>query len=395
MLSSDDSRTRPAARREEVTLANWRSSPYSAWAFQNVRELIPTAAIANAAASPPLPESPQDLDALEAPLPGGGAVTVADMIETTDTDGFLVLHDGRLVYERYRNGMDAAAQHILMSVSKSVTGLLAGILQDEGRLDPDALVTGILPELSGTAWEGARIRHVLDMRTGIAFEEDYLATGGPIIRYRRATGWNPPVTGDLRSFLSGMNEKREAHGGAFRYIPPNSDLLGWVVERVAGMRFADLMSERLWLPLGAERPASVTLDPLGAPRTAGGISMCLRDLARIGQLVLDGGTCGGRQIVSGTWIRDLAEGGDPDAWTQGNFADSYPDLDMRYRSQWYVAAGSRPLFFCSGIHGQTLFVDPATRTVAAKFASQDAPVDDRNKMLTRACILAIGRSLAS
>jgi hypothetical protein len=354
-----------------ATLANWRAAPFNQWAFHHVREIVPSADIANDAFG-------------VAPLePGSRDVAgVDEFFSGTGCDGLLILHRGRVAFERYANGMTPETPHILMSVSKSMLGLLAGILAGRGTLKLDAAVSSYVPELSGSAFEGATVRHLLDMRSGVAFDEDYLATSGPIVEYRKSTGWNPLGPGeapsDLHSFLPTLRGRREPHGGAFQYVSPNTDLLGWVIERAAGRRYADLMSELLWKPLGAERSAYITVDRLGAARCAGGMCTTLRDLARVGQLVLDRGARAGRQVVPADWIDDLAAGGDPAAWRAGNFVETFAGRPMRYRAKWYTLEekdGRPALLFGWGIHGQHLFIDRANATVIAKQSSQAAPVD--------------------
>ena len=347
----------------QVTLANWRSSPYNRWAFHHVRELIPSADIANdpwRIRGLPVAKRPLDLDAF---------------LTETDTDGMAVLHHGKLVFEHYANGMTDATPHILMSVSKSMLGLLCEILAEKGVLDLHRTVDAIVPEVAGTAYRGASIRHLLDMRAGISWDENYLATSGPIVEYRKATGWNPLGAGetasDLKSFFHGLVENDAPHGGRFHYTSPNSDLLGWVIERATGARYADLMSELVWKPAGAERSAYITVDRLGAPRCAGGMCVTLRDLARVGLWVLQQGR-----------TERFEREGDPEAWAAGDMAPYFPGLPMRYRSKWYVLDGKAPLSFGVGIHGQNLFVDRINDLVIAKLSSQAMPMDAARIALT-------------
>jgi CubicO group peptidase (beta-lactamase class C family) len=226
------------------------------------------------------------------------------------------------------------------------------------------------------------------MRSGIAWDEDYLATSGPIIQYRKATGWNPLGPGeapsDLKSFLKGLKHDGP-HGGPFRYISPNSDLLGWLIERATGRRYADLMSELVWKRIGAERSAYITVDRLGAPRAAGGMCVTLRDLARVGQWMIE---------HKADWLKELATKADPHAWAAGDLVQYYPQLPMRYRSQWYVLDGEAPLFFGMGIHGQNLFIDPANEIVIAKFSSQALPLDAARIGLTMRAVSQLRKSLA-
>ncbi|MEP3116144.1 serine hydrolase [Nisaea sp.] len=376
----------PASPETQVTLANWRTAPFSRWAFHHVREIVASADIPNdPGAVSGLLEAPGGLDRLT--LDDG--VSFADFLANTDTDGIVVLRRGQLVFESYANGMDAFTPHILMSVSKSLLGLIAGILIEDGILDPSAPVTSYVPEVAGTAYRGATVRHLLDMRAGVAFDEDYLATSGPIIEYRKAQNWNPLEPGerpsDLRSFFATMTDADGAHEGSFHYVSPNTDLLGWVIERASGKRYADLVSEKLWRPMGAERSAYITVDRLGAPRCAGGFCATVRDLARVGQLLVEGG----RGIVPAGWIDDLITGGDADAWAAGDFAEIFRGAPMRYRSKWYVEDGASPLLFGYGVHGQNLFVDRENEIVVAKVSSQARPVDEERNALTIRSVKAI------
>ena len=356
----------PPPAEEQVTLANWRTAPFNRWAFRHVRELIPSAEIANDPTSVrPLPEAPVSVPGFE------------DMAE--GCDALLALHRGSIVAERYADGMTAVTPHILMSVSKSMLGLLAGILAEAGRLDMAAPVSRYVPEIGDTVYRGATVRHLLDMRVGILFDEDYLATSGPIIAYRQASGWNPvdpdePLS-DLRSFYAQLTEPDGEHGQRFHYVSTNTDLLAWVIERAAGERYADLMSSLLWAPAGAGRPAYITVDRLGAPRAAGGMCVAARDLARIGQLIVEDGRRDGRQVLPERWIDDIETGGDPEAWDAGDFAPFFPGRAMHYRSQCYVLRGDRPLIFGIGIHGQNLYVDRRAEVVVVRLSSRALPLE--------------------
>src|SRR5438477_8411939 len=370
---------------EPVTLANWRNAPFSRWAFHHVRELIPSADIANEPRRVrELKAEPRRLD-LRIEPDAGEPLTFERFLAETDTDGLVVLHRGRLVAEHYANGMTPHTPHILMSVSKSMMGLLFGQLG----IDPERTVADVVPEIAGTAYQGATIRHLLDMRAGVAFEEDYLATSGTIVEYRKATGWNAlgpgDAPGDLHSFYKVLTERDGPHGGRFHYISTNSDLLGWVLERATGRRYADLMSELVWKPIGAERSAYVTVDRLGAPRCAGGMCVTARDLARVGQWMIE---------QPSAWIEDIEKNGDRAAWDQGSFAPYFPGLPMRYRSQWYILEGQAPLVFGVGIHGQNLFIDRTNQLVIAKLSSQAMPLDAARIALTLRLVSQLRKALA-
>jgi len=389
----------PAAVDAQVSLANWRTSPFNQWAFHHVREIVASADIAN---NPDdvwaLDHHAQNLGAVEIILDDRETITLPALLAETDTDGFVVLHRGKLIYESYAHGMTPDTPHILMSVSKSMLGLLAGILVEAGILDADAPVTSYVPELDATAYQGATVRHLLDMCAGVLFDEDYEATSGPIIDYRQSTNWNPPEPGqpptDLRSFYHTLTDSDGPHDGRFHYVSPNTDLLAWIIERASGQRYADLMSTHLWQPLGAERSAYITVDRLGAPRAAGGMCVTARDLARVGQLIVQGGRRDGTQIVPAAWLDDLATGGSRAAWDQGSFVEHYPGYAMRYRSQWYISENEPPLLFAMGIHGQHLFIDIRNQIVIAKMSSQPDALAPERKMMVMKSVAALQAYLA-
>ena len=382
----------------QVTLANWRKAPFNRWSFTHVRELIPSAAIANDPGDiASLASATADLGGVEFEF-DGSRFDLERFLADTRTDGMLVLRAGAIAYEYYGSGMDATTPHILMSVSKSVLGLVAGILAGRGSLDVETPVTEWVPEVSGTAWAGATLRHLLDMRAGIRFDEDYLATSGPIIEYRKAQGWDPLAPGeepsDLRTFFRSLTEPDGRDGGAFHYVSPNTDLLGWVLERAAGRRYADLVGELLWQPMGATRDAYITVDRLGAPRAAGGMCTTLRDLALIGQLVANRGHRDGKRIVPSDWIEDLLAAGDPKAWNEGDLAPYFPGMEAHYRSQWYVRRDPAPMAFGVGVFGQNVFAFSEQEIVIAKMSSQAPPLDERLISLTLRGVDAVTRHLA-
>ena len=357
--------------------------------FHHVREIIPSAEIKN---------DPIDIWELE-----NGTLDLSDlgldstMVET-DCDAIVILHKDKLVHETYRNGMTKRDPHILMSVSKSLLGLVAGSLVERGELAESDLVTRYVPEIADTAYAGATIRDLLDMRAGVLFDEDYLAVQGPIVDYRFAANWNPVPrdldAGDLRSFVSVLNKADGPHNGRFHYVSPNTDLLAWVFERASGMRYADLVSERLWKPLGAEASGYVTVDRIGGARAAGGKCFIARDLARVGMMMANGGQRDGKQVVPISWIKDIVSNGDPQAWKDGDFYEVLGQRDMHYRSKWYIQREVKPMIFGIGIHGQFLFVDPDRKLSVAWFSSQNSALDSKHLEKTLATIEGI-RELVS
>ena len=361
-----------------VTLSNWRTPPFNRWAFNHVSELVPSAFVRAGTDTAPLPADSRSLDGFRLSH-AGRSFGLDDWLAATFTDSMVVLKDGKLVFETYADGQGATIPHIWMSVSKSVLGLVAGIVAGRGQLDVDAPLTKVIPGLEASAFAGATVRDALDMRVGLAFDENYLATGGPIIQYRKSHLWDPVPVGeaptDMRSFLVTLRERDGEHDGRFHYVSPNTDLLGWVLERATGTRYADLVSQTLWQPIQAERDAYITVDRFGAPRCAGGFCATPRDMARLARLFVTGGACGGVQVVPEKWLRDIVDFDGQAAWKTGDFFDLFAGAKMHYRSKWYILHGERPLVFGLGVFGQHLFIDPAADLVVAKCSSQPLPLD--------------------
>jgi CubicO group peptidase (beta-lactamase class C family) len=367
----------PPAPERLVTLSNWRKAPFNAWGFRNVRRLIPTAGIGASRHALGLETAPEEIGQIGFTGHDGNPTSVSQALRATRTDAFVVLRRGRIAAEWYGSGMSASTLHIVFSVSKSICGALGGVLVERGLLDPDDRVVEYIPELAASAYASCTIRHLLDMSVGIAFSEDYDDPKGDVARYRHAAGWDPLPAGeapiDLRSFLALQKPDGNAHGGQFHYVSTNTDVLGWVYERACAQPYADIVSQYLWAPLGAEHDACITVDARNAMRAAGGICVAPRDLARFGEMIRRRGVADGRQVVPGGWIDDINEHGDPEAWAASEFADMFPRAS--YRSQWYRIDRAKNVLCAFGIHGQWIYIHPEAELVIIRMASEATPLD--------------------
>ncbi|MDA9228528.1 beta-lactamase family protein [Rhodobacteraceae bacterium] len=347
-------------------LDNWRTTPYSKWSFHHVREIVPSAEIKN---------NNQVIVPLSENIKTFANLKISKIMDETETDAIVITKDNDILFEKYNNKMTKSSPHILFSVSKSILGLLVGSLVESKELKEDDLVIKYIPELDGTAYSDATIRDLLDMRVGVKFDEDYTAVSGPIVNYRYAANWNPVPegveAGDLRSFMSSLTERDGKHGGRFHYVSPNTDLMAWVCERATGVRYAELLSERLWTPIGAEYSGYITVDRIGAARAAGGVCFTARDLARVGLLIANNGYANGKKIISEAWIDDIVNNGSDDAWKKREGMDGFGNMPMHYRSFWYVQKDGDPLVHGLGIHGQYLFIDPKLNLSISWFSSDN------------------------
>lgn len=385
----------PAPAEALVTRFNWRRYPYSQWSFRNVRQVLPTADIRRSATPSPLAFAMSDLGTLSFSA-DGKQTTLAETLAETFTDGLLVMRRGKIVTEWYGEGMTPHTPHLVCSVSKSICGTLGGVLVERGLLDVDKPITHYVPEIAASVYGECTVRDLLDMTVAVSFDEDYDDPDGDVVKYRLCNGWdvlpNGTAQGDQRSFLATLKPNGKPHGKVFEYVSTNTDMLGWIYEKVCGKPYAQILSDYIWAPMGAEDDAYITLDTHGSSRSAGGICATLRDLARFGEMIRLRGLANGRQVVPGWWIDDIHLNGDAQAFADGDLAHVFPG--GRYRSKWYTVDPARADLAAVGIHGQWILIDPTTDTVIVKVASQPTPMDIPIDHRWLAAFRAIGAHLS-
>lgn len=386
----------PPPREQRWTLEGWQQHPQNRWTFRHLREVMPTARVGRGP-GPPLPLSVGEPLSLDLEVYPDSRRTVRDVLDATYTDGFLVLHDGKVVIEEYPSGMDPLETHLLMSVSKSLIGCVTGILVDRDAIDVDAHITEYVPELSSSGYAGATVRHLLDMRSGVRFSETYLDLDAEVRLLEQVIGWAPRRDDELPhsmyEFLASLEQDRP-HGGAFSYRSGETDVLGWVCERAADQRMPLLLSELLWSKLRPEQDMDAAVDPAGAVMHDGGLCATLRDLGRFGQMLLDDGRVAGEQVVPTWWLGDTYAGG-PDS--REVFAAS-PNSDWfdggMYRNQFWVPYPDRRALLCLGIHGQRVYVEQERRLVVVKLSSWPQPQNLDYFLDTLAAVDAIGETVS-
>jgi hypothetical protein len=382
-----------------ISLDNWLSPPYAHWSFQHVEDFVPTAKISRGAG--PVAVLPATSAPIaEIPVNGtdGVGTTVGEVMGSTATDGWAVAHRGSMMAEEYCNGMRAQTRHLLFSVSKSLVAAVVGALHGAGAIELDAPVTTYVPALANSGYAGATVRHLLDMRSGIDFSDDYLHPTAEVHVLDQAVGWaprsGPDVPSTLRDFLLTLRQK-SAHGGPFQYRSCETDVLGWICEIAGGQRMPDLMSELVWSRIGAQCDATIGVDSDGTGFFDGGINACLTDMIRFGSLFLhDGVSLTGQQVVPAAWIADTLDGG-PDS--RQAFAASPDDNQMpggMYRNQvWFPYPGSN-VVLCQGMCGQMIYVNRAAEVVAAKLSTQPDSQDPRTLWDTLRAFDAVAHELA-
>lgn len=358
--------------------SNYFSFPKLRWSVCHLRELLPTKELSRGLGAPvalsrlPPDEFSSEQEAINAvtfkPLNSGDEMTWEESLYANYTDGMLIIHKGRVVYERYFGCLREDGKHAAMSMTKSLTGLLAQILVEEGALDDTLPVRDIIPEIEGSAFATATIRQVMDMTTGVRYSEDYSDPKADIWTYSAAAsplpkpeGYNGPD--GYWEYLQQVKPEGR-HGEQFHYKTINSDMLGWIISRISGKSVTDLASERLWRPMGAEQDAYLTVDSKGIPFAGGGLSAGLRDLGRLGLVMLNEGVINGKRLFPAEVVQNIRAGGDP-----AKFA-GFPTIPRgSYTSHWWVFHNAYKAYAARGVHGQTIYVDPTAEMVLVRFAS--------------------------
>lgn len=369
MASAD---TPPVAdqRPSGMTGANWQFGPLNRWAYTHIREILPTKDI---------PNDPHRV----LPIPGidiarddiiinidGKAQPLSAAMRQQYVDGILAIRNGAAVVERYDGTLTPDRTHLMWSVSKTVTSLVAASVAADGLIELDRTVADYVPELVGSGWADDSLRALLDMRDSSDWNEDYDAADSTVRRQDCADGLltgetcgDVDVVGNYR-FLPAVGGDA-TRKGQFHYKSGTTDVMAWVLEAATGKRFADLVSARLWQPIGAEKNAGITVDVSGFTLASGGMFATLRDIARVGLLMADRGKAGGEQVVPADWLDDIfGQQGDPE-WAGFRLPDAKP----YYRAFVWGAGDGRGTVSAQGVHGQYIYVVPATNTVIAMFSS--------------------------
>ncbi len=365
----------PPPVEKRVTVENFLQPPYNRWSLQHLREIVPTRSVKTGNIVADLGTQSIDLSGLEVSFPDGRTVVVGEWLKSAFTDGFIVLHKGDVVYERYFNDQTPATQHLMFSVTKSFTGTLVLMLLEQGLIDADALVAEYLPELEDTAFGDATVQQMLDMTNSIHYIEDYYQPDAHITGFLNSM---LPGGEGLYSNLQTLTEhnKTFAHGDAFHYVTPDPEVLGWIVRRVTGGNLAEALHEMIWAPLGAEHEGYYWLDSQGVEMAGGGLAITLRDAARFGQMILQDGNYNGRQVVSENVAHSIKTKRNSDKFNRFYNDPWYEDVADSYHDQWWGYAGVDAVAGL-GIHGQFIYINSDAEVVIVKHSSDPDAESER------------------
>lgn len=286
------------------------------------------------------------------------------------TDGILILHKGNIVYEKYFGELKPDGLHAAMSVSKTFTGTLGALLIEEGVLDENVTGSVYIPELSNSAFGDATIREILDMTTALKYSEDYSdpnaeiwtfsAAGNP---FPKPASYNGPT--NYYDYLVTVQKQGE-HGEVFGYKTVNTDAMGWIISRATGKSIPELLSEKIWQPLGTHYDGYFQIDGAGIAFAGGGLSANMRDMAMFGEMIRNKGYFNKKQILPESLIEDIMKGGDQEAFKKSVYGSL---KNWSYRNMWWITNNEHGAFAARGVHGQTIYIDPKAEMVIVRFAS--------------------------
>ena len=356
--------------------------PALRYSVNHMREFQPTRCVPASRMKPFSFKTKLDshIDAIQfTPWDSKNVMTFKESLDKNYTDGIIIVHKGKIVYEKYFGGLSVNGLHAAMSVSKSFAGTVGAILTAQGILDPNKLVTDYIPEMKGSGYEGATVRHVMDMQTAISYSEDYNDPKADVWAYSLSGNvFRPADYSGPKNYYEYLPTLRkidgQEHGEFFGYKTVNTELLGWIISRATGKGIAELISELIWQPLGAKFDAYYNIDPSGIAMAGGGLSLNLRDMAAFGEMIRCGGKLQGKQVIPSEAANDIAFGGGAEAVMQAQTAFAkgaeYPHLHgWSYRDMWWRTNNEHRAYMARGVHGQAIYIDPAAEMVIVRFAS--------------------------
>lgn len=387
----------PPPVERQVTRENYLLHyPNARWAFHHMRELLPSRNVSRGTTgSAELPRGEdlrQRLDALSFVGPDGQAWRFTDYLTNTYADATLIMKDGKVIYEAYHQSMAAEQPHMLWSLSKSLVGVTAAQMIEEGLLDPDALVTDYVPELQSSGWQDATLGQLLDMTADVAYSETDLQSD--VLLYGFAAGMLPAPADysgpdDIYSYLPTI-APAGTHGDRFIYRTVHTEVLGWIMRRVSGQPLADLLSERIWRKLGAEHDAYMLLDRQGTEWAGAGFNASLRDLARFGEMMRQNGYFNGQQIIAPEVVSSIRQGADPLAF-EASGRDYQPGYS--YRAHWWISHDEDGTYEALGAYGQLLHINPTAGIVVVRLSSHPLAPSAHSFPATRLAMAALAEAL--
>ena len=365
-ISSAEESDRPT----NLTLESFQFGPVNRWTFSHMREIIPTVNIPRDTNRFLMLNNSDDLVADFSVEFQGRKQSIDEIAVHQFIDGLLIIKDGEIVVEKYYGHLTQDRPHLMNSVSKSIIGLVAGKLAAQGVIDLEKPVSHYVAALAKSGYGPDSLQTLLDMRDGSDYTETYADFTTTFRLQDCAIGWtdadycpkNGPI--GLYEFLPTVGREKSKLG-TFSYRSGSTNVIGWVLEVVTKQPLAELISEHVWQPMGAEFDANITVDEGGFVLADHGISATLRDLGRMGLLVLNDGKAFGNEVIPSKFIQDIrGQQGDP-KWPYPGLGGYKP----YYRSFWWGEGNPGGDISGYGIHGQFVRVVPEAGLVITMYST--------------------------
>ncbi|PED07181.1 serine hydrolase domain-containing protein [Bacillus pseudomycoides] len=369
--------TKVSPSKENVTKENWLQDPYLRWSYTHMKELALTSEVKNSSEQvSPFPTALQNLDDFSVKKENGSNIPLKKLLDENKTDAFVVIHNGKLVYEQYFNGYKQNEPHGMASLAKVFTGALVQSLTEEGLIDVNKTAETYVKELRNTPFGKATIQQLMDMQIsaeypthgyiqlGLENQDAQLYLASNILP--RGKNYNGPM-----KIYDMLREAKEtaSPGTAFSYNNGSSETLGWIIRTVTGKSLAENVSERIWSKIGMEENAYYVTDETGVEQASAGLNATARDMARFGQLILNNGHYNGMQMLPSSIpenIKSIQEGELPIG----------PGAPISYHNQWWIPHNEQGAFEVLGSYGQCLYIDPTANMVIVHFSSNASPSSD-------------------
>jgi len=375
----------PPSTSSQVTFKNYREYPFSKWAFHNIGAPFNTLTIPREGQVNVLNQKEHsELGQLELVDGFGESHTVEHILASNDTDGFVVLRDNEVLFERYYGEMNRHDHHIWFSATKSLVSTALGILVEEGKIKLSDSPAKYIPELNGSGYERTTIQNVLNHSTAIDFKENYIDLDSNFLKYyapalnmayipggREAQPENSNIYGIydfIKKFIT--EDKTLKPGDEFDYNSANADVAGWIITRVSGMPLQDFIQKKIWSKIGSEHDALIAIDRAYMPVATGGMTTTLRDAALFGQMILNRGKVNGEQVISAHWVDQSLNLSAKDKQKMSNNSKYQNGPWSAYKNMWWIIDDQLGEYAAVGVHGQVIYINRSTNVVIAYFSSQ-------------------------
>ena len=356
------------------------------YTFINMGEYLPTKIVEKADQAFVFPRV-NNISLPEDFIHKGTSYNTLKYIDSSYTQGLIFIKNDTIRYENYWRGQKEDIQHISWSMAKSYVSALFGIAMEEGYIKSiDQTVDEYLPELKGSGYDGVKIKDVLQMSTGIKFDETYSDPNSDINRY-----WEGFVFGKSQDVFAGTLINERPPGTYNHYVSINTHVLGMIIVKTTGKSLTDYLQEKIWEPIGAEFDAYWLADGKGMEMANGGLNACLRDFAKMGQLYLNKGNWNGNQIVPKAWF-EKSTSSTEEHLQSGSKNSSDPGIGYGY--QWWITDGAEGEFMAIGVFNQHIYINPTTNTVIVKNSANKNYYDGNNPYASTRTHLELYRKLA-